>query len=235
MNLLVIDQAGTGTDLLAQRLGLAGFRCHIVPSADVAIASRRGDGAAAMLLDQGHAAPPAQDTVTLLRQGGLFQPLLVLSARDDWRERVASFDAGADDFLVKPVHSEEVNARLRAAIRRAIGASTDRIVSGDLDVDLKGQCAWLGGRCLNLTRNEFRLLRLFLLAPDGLVSKDDIAAAVWPHEAGRRDNAIEVLIGRLRAKLGANRIRTVRSLGYGLSGGDEPAAAGTRSDCVRQT
>lgn len=233
MNLLIIDHGGAGTDLLAQRLHAAGFRPHIVPSASAAIASRLRDSAVALLVDQGIEAPPAPSLIAPLRRGGLHQPLLVLSARDDWRERVASFDAGADDFLVKPVHSEEVNARLRAVIRRAIGASTDRIVSGDLDVDLKRQCAWRAGHCLDLTRNEFRLLRLLLLAPEGLVSKEEIAAAVWPDEAGRRDNAIEVLVGRLRAKLGADRVRTVRGLGYGLTGHEEPGAPQRRSECLR--
>lgn len=232
MNLLLIDCDGAGTDLLALRLGGAGFRPEVVRTAPGALDSRLRETAAALVLDLGHQAPPAASLIASLRRAGLHQPLLVLSVRDDWRERVASLDAGADDYLVKPIHSEEVAARLRAGIRRAIGVGSDRIVSGDLDVDLRGQCAWLGGRCLDLTRNEFRLLRLFLLAPGGQVSKTEIAGAVWPDNRDSRDNAIEVLVGRLRAKLGAARIRTVRGVGYRL-GDLEPVGAQlpTRSEC----
>lgn len=230
MNLLVIDQDSTGTDRLAQRLHGTGFRPLIVKSANEAMASPLRDSAAALLIDQGHEAPPVPQLIAPLRRGGLHQPLLVLSARDDWRERVASFDVGADDFLVKPVHSEEIHARLRAVIRRAIGASTDRIVSGDLHVDLKGQCAWLGDRCLELTRNEFRLLRLFILAANGLVRKEDIAGAVWPGRTDTPHNAIEVLVGRLRAKLGCHSIGTIRGFGYRLTMAAEKAAPAERAE-----
>lgn len=233
MRLLLIDQASTGADLLARKLGGLGFRPLVLRSAQEALSSRLRDGAAALVLDQGLEAPPAAQSVTQLRRGGLEQPLLVLSARDDWRERVASFDAGADDFLLKPVHSEEVHARLRAVIRRSVGASTDRLVLGDLDIDLKGQCAWRAGQCLNLTRNEFRLLRLLLLAPGNQASKAEIARAVWPEHSEPRDNVIEVLVGRLRGKLGTDRIHTVRGLGYRFA---VPAASQDESsphaDCL---
>ena len=216
MNLLMNEQDSAASGALVQRLIAAGFRPDVVRTGGEALHSAMREGAAAVLLDLGQAAPPAQATIAALRRGGMAQPLLVLSARDDWRERVASFEAGADDYLLKPAHSEEVAARLRAAIRRAIGAASDRIALGDIDVDIKGQCAWRAGRCLELTRNEFRLLRLFITATNGVVTKDDIAHAVWPGRADTPHNAIEVLIGRLRAKLGGNRIRTVRGVGYRL-------------------
>ena len=226
MNLLIIEHDDSGADALAERLQAAGFRPQLMQSAREALRSGIGDSAAAVLLLLGHGAPLATSVIGPLRRGGLQQPLLVLSARDDWRERVASIEAGADDFVVKPIHSEELTARLRAVIRRTLGACTDRIVAGDIEIDLKGQCGWREGQCLDLTRNEFRVLRLFVRAADGQVAKGEIARAVWPDRPDPSPNAIEVLIGRLRAKLGAGRIQAVRGLGYRLTSAasdcDEP-------------
>lgn len=214
MNILLIDEGSAGAAILAQRLRSAGFRTEVVNSAAAVLDHPMCGSITALLIDQGPGAPFAMGAILALRQAGLQQPLIVLSARDDWRERVASFDAGADDFLVKPVHSEEVTARLRAGIRRAIGMSTDRATLGDLDIDLKAQCAWHNGQSLDLTRNEFRLLRLFLQAPDGVVTKDDVVVAMWDGRTRMSINAVEVLVGRLRTKLGPDMVRTVRGMGY---------------------
>lgn len=217
MNLLLIDQESPGAEALAQRLSAAGFRPEVVSSVPTNLQGDLLASPVAVLLDQGAKAAPAQLLISEMRRSGINLPLVVLSARDDWRERVASFEAGADDFLIKPVHAEEVAARLRAAIRRTLGASSDRLVLGPLEIDLKGQCAWLDGRCLDLTRNEYRLLHLLTKTmQEGAVSREVIARKVWPERNALSQNAIEVLVARLRAKLGANHIQTLRGMGYRL-------------------
>lgn len=221
MQLLLIDGAQGSGELLAQRLAPAGFKARLASSVNGALGNGENDNFMAVLIDHGRSAPPAAEVVAPLRSAGIDQPLLVLSARDDWREKVACLDAGADDFLVKPVRSEEVAARLRALIRRNAGASTDRIISGDIDLDLRRQCAWKGGHCLDLTRNEFRLLRLFLFGPNQVLRKAQIRDALWGTATDVSDNAIEVQVARLRRKLGPASIQTLRGLGYRMNAGQQ--------------
>lgn len=217
MQLLLIDGARENGELLARRLAASGFRASVVENEQEALARSGARDFRAILVDRGRRPEPAAQAITPLRLGGMMQPMLVISARDDWREKVECLDAGADDFVVKPIRSEEVAARLRALIRRGAGAATDRIVHGDIDLDLKQQCAWKAGECLNLTRNEFRLLRLFLFGPDQVLGKDQIRDALWGQGAALSDNAIEVQIARLRRKLGEASIQTMRGLGYRIT------------------
>lgn len=216
MRVLLIDQGSLAIDLLAQRLEGCGFKPEVVRSLDEATQSPAAPGALAMVLDLGLEASCACAAITPLREAGLAQPLVVLSARDDWRERVAAFDAGADDFLLKPVHSEEVAARTRAAIRRSAGSPSRELVLGDLTLDMKARTARQGDRNLPLTRSEFRLLQLFLLAPGRVLTKQQITESLWPGNREVSANAVEVLIARLRQKLGTGRIITLRGQGYCL-------------------
>ena len=229
MQLLVIDDGRENGSLLAQRLAHAGFRPHMVDDVDEALASVEREAVEAILLDHGRRTDDACASVRALREGGVLQPLMIISARDDWREKVACLDAGADEFLVKPVRSEEIAARLRAILRRTAGQASDRIVFGDIDLSLRQQCAWKAGRCLDLTRNEFRLLRLFLLNPDDVIAKEQIRDAVWGAEAGISDNAVEVQITRLRRKLGERSIKSMRGMGYRLI--PDFDAADAAADC----
>jgi len=223
MILLLIDQASAAIDVLAQRIASAGFLPQVLDSAADAAASPLRESATALLLDQGREAPHAAEAVAALRAAGIAQPVVVLSARDDWRERVATLDAGADDFVVKPVRSEEVAARLRAAIRRRAGACTERLVLGDIELDLQARRALQAGTPIPLTRNEFRLLQLFALAPGSFMSKSQIGGSLWPGDRTISGNAVEVLVARLRQKLGADHIRTVRGLGYGIKISEGPS------------
>lgn len=233
MNLLMIGQDSTGTNTLAQRLAGAGFRPLVVDSAQEALAGQVASSPVAILVDQGVNAPLAPGLIGLLRREGLHQPLVVLSARDDWRERIASFESGADDVVIKPVHSEEVAVRLRSALRRTMGASSDHLELGALTIDLKGQCAWLSGRCLDLTRNEYRLLYLFAGSAEGVVTREAIGQAVWPDRPDLSANTIEVLVARLRAKLGTEHVQTLRGMGYRLVLPEEAAGQTPLRPCCR--
>jgi len=232
MRILVIAAERDQSDWLCDRLAGSGIVVRQSVSADQAVADRQTEGAAAVLFDSGLAIAQAVPAVRRLRQAGVAQPLIVLSGGGDWRDKVECLDAGADDFLLKPVRSEEIAARMRAIIRRGAGQPTDRIQVGAIDLDLKARCAWLSGKCLNLTRNEFRLLRLFVLYPERVVSHAELLDQLNPGGARPTANAAEVQIARLRRKIGAGLVTTIRGVGYRLQvPPDEPGTAPEREPC----
>lgn len=211
VQVLVVAANTDSSDLLASRLKLLGFAARCVSSPRQVGCS---DGYAAVLADcDGFDASPAT-LVEALRGSGLRLPLGMLSSSADWRERIEALDAGCDDFIVKPVRSEEVAARLRALIRRASGNASDQIVSADIRLDLRARCAWRGAQCLDLTRSEFRLLSMLMRQPDHVFDHVSIGQAIHPEKSGLSQNAIEVLVARVRRKVGHDRIRTVRGIGY---------------------
>ena len=148
-------------------------------------------------------------------------PVLMLTARDAYADRVTGLDAGADDYLVKPFALAELRARLRALLRRS-GGSTDQLTFGDLVLDLEAVRAIRGGRELSLTRTEYLLLELFMRNPGRVLSQQNIFLAVWGYDFGQRSNNLWVYMSYLRSKLEANGeprlLQTVRGLGYVLRG-----------------
>lgn len=226
MIVLLIEADPLSGTRLAESMGRTGFIARRASS--VQHAQREGwlEEAAVILFDAGLTEGQAGPTVRSLRSAGTDQPLIVLSACGDWREKVDCLDAGADDYLQKPVRSEEIAARFRVIIRRCAGSSTDRVVSGDLVLDLKARCAWREGKCLDLTRSEFRLLRLFMLTPERIVTGREIWHELHPAGVEYSANAIEVQVARLRQKIGRERIRTIRGAGYRMVL-EAPASAGT--------
>lgn len=235
MRLLLIDKDREQSGWLADRLAGNGFAARLALSPEQVIANQMANGAAVVVLDHGLEPGPASPSVRVLRQGGIAQPLVVLSGRDDWRDKIECLDAGADDFLLKPVRSEEIAARLRAIIRRSAGQPTDRVLLGGFDLDLKARCAWLDGRCLKLTRNEFRLLRLFMLNPERILGHEDVLDQLNPNGARPSTNAAEVLIGRLRRKIGPDLIATVRGVGYRFDAAGRAAEPAEREPCCKGT
>ena len=214
MKLLVFDPSREFASRQGDRLSSLGF----VPTRAISQAELLSLGksalAEAILIDLPALNSSVIESVRALRRSGITLPVMVIAGESDWHDRVDAFDAGVDDFVHKPVRSEEIASRLRAMIRRAGGNSTDRIVDGTLELDLKLQCGWLAGQCLDLTRSEFRLLRLFMLAPDRTISKTDIRERLQKRPGEASGNAVEVQITRLRRKIGRDRIRTLRDQGY---------------------
>ena len=198
----------------AEAMGKTGFIPKRASSFQYALREGWLDEAAVILFDAGLTEGQAAAAVRSLRSARTDQPLIVLSACGNWQEKVECLDAGADDYLQKPVRSEEIAARLRVIIRRCAGSSTDQVISGDLILDLKARCAWRQGQCLDLTRSEFRLLRLFMLTPGRTVSAREIWNELHPAKEGYSTNAVEVQVARLRQKVGRDRIRTIRGTGY---------------------
>jgi two-component system OmpR family response regulator len=168
---------------------------------------------------------PKMDGVTVLqkwRKEGRTTPVLILTARDRWSDKVAGFDAGADDYLSKPFHTEELLARVRALLRRAAGVVTNEIEIGPLTIDTRASRVMLDGNPIKLTGLEYRLLAYLAHHRGKVVSRTELVEHLYDQDFDRDSNTIEVFIGRLRKKLDANLIQTVRGLGYSL---DYPESA----------
>ena len=176
---------------------------------------------------------PKVDGVTVLerwRRGGMTKPVLILTAREGWSEKVAGFDAGADDYLTKPFHTEELLARLRALVRRSAGHSAPALTCGELRLDPRAARASVDGEPVKLTSLEYRLLHYMMLHQGKVISRTELVEHLYDQDFDRDSNTIEVFVGRLRKKIGPDRIETMRGLGYRLSpcdgsAGAEPAGA----------
>jgi two-component system OmpR family response regulator len=163
---------------------------------------------------------PKIDGVSVLerwRKAGLATPVLILTARGSWNEKVAGFDAGADDYLTKPFHTEELLARLRALLRRAAGHAQPALACGGLRLDPRAARASVNGEPVRLTSLEYRLLHYLIMHQDKVISRTELVEHLYDQDFDRDSNTIEVFIGRLRKKIGSDRIETVRGLGYRLA------------------
>jgi len=169
----------------------------------------------AIVLDLGLPRRPGLEVLRNWRGGGLATPVLILTARDAWHEKVEGFQAGADDYLGKPFHVEELVARLNALIRRASGVARPDLQSNGLELDDSRQSVRTAdGRDIELTGTEFRLLRYFMLHPGRILSKSQLAEHVYDYDSDKDSNVIEVYVRRLRLKLGDDLIETKRGQGY---------------------
>jgi len=172
---------------------------------------------------------PKLDGVRVLekwRKAGRAMPVLILTARDRWSDKVAGFDAGADDYLAKPFHTEELLARVRALLRRAAGLATSEIDIGPLKIDTRASRVMVDGNPVRLTSLEYRLLAYLAHHRGKVVSRTELVEHLYDQDFDRDSNTIEVFVGRLRKKLGVNVIQTVRGLGYCLE--DPNASASDR-------
>ena len=177
----------------------------------------------AVILDLGL---PQLDGLSVLRQwrqAGRDMPVLILTARDTWREKVMGLRAGADDYLAKPFELEEMLARIEALIRRSSGRSNPVLECGQLVLDVGSGRLTVAGRPVELTALEFRTLAHLMRQQGQVVSKTELTEHLYDQEFDRDSNVIEVLINRLRKKLGAELIRTRRGLGYQLIKPEEDA------------
>ncbi len=168
----------------------------------------------AVILDIGL---PKRDGVSVLegwRKSGRAMPVLILTARDRWSDKVQGFDAGADDYVAKPFHMEEVLARLRALLRRAAGHATSELVVGPVRLDARAGRVTVNGAPIKLTSHEYRLLSYLMHHAGRIVSRGEIVEHLYDQDFDRDSNTIEVFVGRLRRKLGVDIIQTARGLGY---------------------
>ncbi len=156
------------------------------------------------------------DWLCARRARGQATPALMITARDQMKDRIRGLDSGADDYLVKPFQPEELVARLRAVCRRSAGAAGARVTLGEVEVDLRARTAWLQGQRVMLTAREWAVLEALLLRAGRIVSKADLEHLITGTETDVASNVLEVHVSSLRRKLGRNVIETIRGLGYRL-------------------
>lgn len=178
----------------------------------------------AIVLDLGL---PALDGVSVLkswRADGVASPVLILTARDTWSEKVAGFDAGADDYVTKPFQMEEILARLRALIRRSAGQVTAEISCGTVRLDTRTGRVTADGVPVQLTAHEYKVLAYLMHHQGKIISRSELTEHIYDQDFDRDSNTIEVFVGRLRRKLGGDLIQTVRGRGYRLQDGSAGSA-----------
>jgi len=174
----------------------------------------------AIVLDLGL---PVLDGVSVLskwRRAGRKTPVLILTARDRWSDKVAGFDAGADDYVTKPFHMEEILARLRALVRRAAGLASSELICGSVALDTANSKVSVEGRVIKLSALEFRLLSYMMHHQGKVVSRTELVEHLYDQDFDRDSNTVEVFVGRLRKKLGVDVLQTVRGMGYTMTVGD---------------
>ncbi len=222
MRVLVVEDDADLSRQLKAVLTEAGYAVDTAPDGEEGHFLGDTEPYDAVVLDLGL---PVIDGVTVLkrwRRAGRNMPVLILTARDRWSEKVAGFDAGADDYVTKPFQIEEVLARIRALIRRAAGHSSGELECGGLQVNSGSGRVTVDGDPVKLTAQEFRLLDYLMHHKGKIVSRTELTEHIYDQDFDRESNTIEVFVGRLRKKLGGDYIKTVRGLGYKLSPpGDE--------------
>jgi two-component system OmpR family response regulator len=218
MRVLLVEDERRLADHLGAALGTSGYAldvAHDGEQADFLAHTERYD---AVVLDLGL---PKVDGLTLLRrwrQAGMTMPVLVLTARGSWHEKVQGIDGGADDYVAKPFRIEEVLARVRALIRRSAGHANAEIRCGAVSLDTRLARVTLDGVQVKLTSHEFRIVSYLMHHRDRLISQAELTEHIYAQTFERESNTVEVFIARLRRKLGPAFIQTVRGLGYRVSG-----------------
>lgn len=201
---------------LKQSLSDAGYVVDHAPDGEEALFLGETEPYDCIILDLGL---PIMDGVSVLekwRRKGKATPVLILTARGGWNDKVSGFDAGADDYLTKPFHTEELLARLRALVRRAAGHAQPLLSCGGIRLDPKAARATVVGEPLRLTSLEYRLLHYLMLHQNRVISRTELVEHLYDQDFDRDSNTVEVFMGRLRKKIGNERIETVRGLGYRL-------------------
>ncbi|QQR35633.1 response regulator transcription factor [Devosia oryziradicis] len=163
---------------------------------------------------------PQMDGLSVLeewRRAGRTTPVLLLTARDRWSDKVQGIDAGADDYVAKPFHMEEVLARIRALVRRAAGLASNEIVAGSVRLDARSGKVTVDGQSVKLTSHELRLLSYLMHHKGKVISRTELTEHLYDQDFDRDSNTIEVFVGRLRKKLPDDCIQTVRGLGYQIA------------------
>lgn len=221
MRLLLVEDTVALADQLLPLLRDHGYAVDWLADGRDALVRAHDDDFDLVILDLGLPGLDGLEVLRRWREQGLSMPVLILTARDSWAERVDGLRAGADDYLTKPFHPEELLLRVQAVLRRSHGsANQSRLRACGVELDEERQSAWLDQREIELTGAEFRMLRYFMLNPGRLLSKIALSEHLYDGESERDSNVVEVHINRLRRKLGGQVIQTRRGQGYSFTGRD---------------
>ena len=223
MRILIVDDEEAVRTAVRRALVLAGYDVEMAANGEEALALLAERAPDAIVLDVLMPGVDGIEVCTRLRAAGDHTPVLMLTARDAVGDRVAGLDAGADDYMVKPFALQELQARLRALLRRSGNNGTDDATTlrfDDLTLDVAGHSADRAGRQIDLTRTEFLLLDLFMRNPRVVLTRSVIHERVWGYDFGPASNSLGVYIGYLRRKIeedgGSRLIHTIRGVGYVL-------------------
>ncbi len=218
MRILVIEDEQALREQVQQRLQAEGYTVDASGDGKEGLYLASEYPVDLAVVDLGLPGMPGLEIIRTLRADGRDLPILILTARGKWEEKVTGLEAGADDYLVKPFHMEELLARVKALLRRAAGSGRDELSFGPLKLDPGGQQVSLEGAAVELTAYEYRLLEYLARHPGKVIPKSELADYLYPHDDDRDSNVIEVLIGRVRRKIDAdnrlNPIETLRGRGY---------------------
>ncbi|KAB0550001.1 response regulator transcription factor [Pseudomonas argentinensis] len=219
MRLLLVEDHVPLADELIASLTRQGYAVDWLADGRDAVYQGASEPYDLIILDLGLPGKPGLEVLQEWRQGGLVTPVLILTARGSWAERIEGLKVGADDYLSKPFHPEELQLRIQALLRRARGlANQPQLQAAGLHLDESRQCVSRGEQEIELTAAEFRLLRYFMLHSGQILSKSHLAEHLYDGETERDSNVIEVHVNHLRRKLGREVIETRRGQGYRFTG-----------------
>jgi len=217
IRILLIEDDQDLARRLADALAESGFAVDCAADGETGCLMGETNDFDAVVLDLGLPHLPGIEVLRRWRRAGRDVPVLILTARDAWTDRVEGLNAGADDYLGKPFQSAEVVARLRALTRRSAGRSSPLLRRGDIILDPAASAVTQNGQTIELTARELRVLTYLMHRAGRIVSQAELVDHVYSLDETRESNTIEVYIGRLRKKLGKDIIRTLRGLGYRMT------------------
>jgi two-component system, OmpR family, response regulator PhoP len=246
VRVLVVEDEVALRDSLKRDLAAAGFAVDVAADGEEGLYAALEYPLDVAVVDLGLPKLPGLELVRRLRARGKTYPVLILTARDRWQDKVEGLGAGADDYLAKPFHFPELQARLAALLRRSAGWATPTLACGPVELDTRAQTVKVHGATLALTSFEYRILEHLMLRAGEVVSKTELTERLYAQDFDRDSNVIEVLMGRLRRKLDPEDqfkpIETLRGRGYRLnlpragvtSGAGEQAGSGAAADPPRR-
>jgi two-component system response regulator PhoP len=234
MRILIVEDEAALRESLASQLRAADFTVDTAADGEEGLYAAKEYPIDLAIIDLGLPKLSGIELISQLRGAGRSIPILILTARDRWQEKVEGLQSGADDYLVKPFHFQELLARLQALLRRAGGWSQSVLQCGDISVDTRSQIVTVGDRVVELTSFEYRILHFLMMRAGEVISKSELTERLYEQDFERDSNVIEVFIGRLRRKLDphGNRqpIETLRGRGYRLALARAEAAPQARAD-----
>jgi len=218
MRALVVEDEAALREALRADLARAGFTVDVAADGEQGLFAGSEYPIDVAIIDLGLPKIPGMDLIRKLRAAGKTYPILVLTARDRWQDKVEGLGAGADDYVSKPFHFEEVHARLQALLRRNSGWTTPKLICPPIVLDTRAQTVTLKDKPVELTKNEFRILEHLMLRAGEVISKTEISDRLYEEDREAESNVIEVVIGHLRRKLDPDGalepIETLRGRGY---------------------